>query len=43
MAAGEFLKYDGVLCMDTKALREAASDCQKKLLARGKGKAEVFY
>lgn len=43
MVDGEFLKYDGVLRMDTKTLREAAFDCQKKLLARGKGKAEVFY
>lgn len=43
MVDGEFLKYDGHLKLDTKALKERAVDCQKKLLERGKGKAEIFY
>lgn len=43
MVAGEFLKYDGKLKMDTETLRKEAIRLQKDLLARGKGKAEVSY
>ena len=43
MVAGEFLKYDGKLKMDTDALTKEAIRLQKDLLARGKGKAEVTY
>lgn len=43
MVAGEFLKYDGKLKLDTAALMEEAVRLQKSLLARGKGKAEVTY
>ena len=43
MVAGEFLKYDGKLKMDTEALMKEAIRLQKELLARGKGKAEVTY
>lgn len=43
MVAGEFLKYDGKLKMDTQALIREAIGLQKALLARGKGKAEVTY
>lgn len=43
MVAGEFLKYDGRLKLDTAALMEEAVRLQKSLLARGKGKAEVTY
>lgn len=43
MVAGEFLKYDGRLKMDTEALVKEATRLQKALLARGKGKAQVTY
>ena len=43
MVGGEFLKYDGVLRMDTKALMEMGIRLQKTLLERGRGKAEIFY
>lgn len=43
MVAGEFLKYDGKLKMDTEALIQEATELQKALLGRGKGKAEVTY
>ena len=43
MVKGEFLKYDGVLKMDTKALMEMGIRLQKTLLERGRGKAEIFY
>lgn len=43
MVAGEFLKYDGKLKMDTDALVKDAIRLQKDLLARGKGKAQVVY
>ena len=43
MVAGEFLKYDGKLKMDTEALTKEAICLQKDLLDRGKGKAEVIY
>lgn len=42
MVKGEFLKYDGVLKMDTKALMEMGIRLQKTLLERGRGKAEIF-
>lgn len=43
MVAGEFLKYDGRLKIDTRALMDEAIRLQKALLARGKGKAEISY
>ncbi len=43
MVAGEFLKYDGKLKMDTEELVREAIRLQKELLARGKGKAQVVY
>ncbi|MDD7220086.1 MAG: amidohydrolase family protein [Clostridia bacterium] len=43
MVAGEFLKYDGKLKMDTKALMEEGERLQTDLLKRGKGKAEIFF
>ncbi len=43
MVAGEFLKYDGRLKIDTSELIKDAIRLQKDLLARGKGKAEVLY
>lgn len=43
MVGGEFLKYDGKLKMDTKALMEEAVRLQSDLLKRGKGRAKVFF
>lgn len=43
MVGGEFLKYDGILKMDTRKLMEMGIRLQKELLGRGKGKAEIFY
>lgn len=43
MVSGEFLKYDGKLKMDTKALMEEGERLQTDLLKRGKGKAEIFF
>lgn len=43
MVAGEFLKYEGKLKLDTEALIKEAIHLQKDLLARGKGKATVVY
>lgn len=43
MVAGEFLKYDGKLKLDTGELIREATRLQRALLARGKGKAEVAY
>lgn len=43
MVAGDFLKYDGKLKLDTEALTKEAIRLQKALLERGKGKAEVTY
>ncbi len=43
MVGGEFLKYDGRLRMDVKAVLRDGMALQKSLLERGKGKAEVFY
>ena len=43
MVAGEFLKYNGKLKIDTKTLMQEAVRLQKALLERGKGKAQVVY
>ena len=43
MVAGEFLKYNGKLKIDTKTLMQEAVRLQKALLERGKGKAQVAY
>ena len=43
MLAGEFLKYNGKLKIDTKTLMQEAVRLQKALLERGKGKAQVAY
>ena len=43
MVGGDFLKYDGKLGIDERELMERAVSLQKALLARGKGKAEIFY
>ncbi len=43
MTAGTFLKYDGKLKMDMTALQERAAELQRKLLERGRGKAEMIY
>lgn len=43
MVAGEFLKYNGKLKIDTKTLMQEAVRRQKALLERGKGKAQVAY
>lgn len=43
MVAGEFLKYNGKLKIDTKTLTQEAVRLQKALLERGKGKAQVAY
>jgi 5-methylthioadenosine/S-adenosylhomocysteine deaminase len=43
MVAGEFLKYDGRLKMDTTELMKEGTRLQTELLARGKGKAEIFF
>ncbi len=43
MVGGEFLKYDGQLRMNTEELYGHAAELQRALLARGKGKAEMFY
>ncbi len=43
MVEGEFLKYDGVLKMNFDEIAQEAMRLQKNLLARGKGKAEVYY
>ncbi len=43
MVGGEFLKYDGRLSMDVKALYERSAELQRALLARGKGRAKMFY
>lgn len=43
MVAGEFLKYNGKLKIDTKTLMQEAIRLQKALLERGKGKAQVAY
>ncbi len=43
MVAGEFLKYDGRLAMDFEEIGKTALRLQKELLARGKGKAIVYY
>lgn len=42
MVAGEFLKYDGKLKMDTDALTKEAIRLQKDLLARGKEKRKLL-
>ena len=43
MVAGQFLKRDGALVMDTDGLFAEAAAAQEALLKRGKGKASVFY
>lgn len=43
MVAGEFLKYNGKLKIDTKTLMQEAVRLQKALLERGKEKAQVAY
>ena len=43
MVAGEFLKYDGRLKMDFAGVAREAMGLQKELLARGKGRAKVYY
>lgn len=43
MVAGESLKYNGKLKIDTKTLMQEAVRLQKALLERGKGKAQVAY
>lgn len=43
MVSGEFLKYDGALKMDFAAVAREAMALQKDLLARGKGRAKVYY
>lgn len=43
MVDGRFLKYDGKLKIDRKALMEEAMSLQKSLLDRGKGRAEIAY
>lgn len=43
MVEGEFLKYDGRLKMDFAGVAREAMGLQKDLLARGKGKAKVYY
>ncbi|MBR0366812.1 MAG: amidohydrolase family protein [Clostridia bacterium] len=43
MVEGEFLKYDGRLKMDFPAVAREAMALQKALLARGKGRAKVYY
>ena len=43
MVAGEILKRDGKLVMDTEELLREASEAQQALIARGKGKANVGY
>lgn len=43
MAAGEFLKYDGVLKADKTKIMEEGRELQNALLSRGKGRAEIFY
>ena len=43
MVAGEFLKYNGKLKIDTKTLMQEAVRLHKALLERGKGKAQVAY
>jgi len=43
MVAGEFLKYDGRLKMDFAAVAREAMGLQRDLLARGKGRAKVYY
>ena len=43
MVEGEFLKYDGRLKMDFAEIAREALRLQKELLARGKGKARVYY
>lgn len=43
MVSGEFLKYDGKLKADTGRIMEEGRELQNALLARGKGKAEIFY
>ena len=43
MVEGEFLKYDGRLKMDFAEVAREAMALQRELLARGKGRARVFY
>ena len=43
MVGGEFLKYDGRLKLDVQGLMQDLRRLQKDLLARGKGKAQVYY
>ena len=43
MVEGEFLKYDGALKTDFARIAREAMRLQKDLLARGKGKARVYY
>lgn len=43
MVEGEFLKYDGRLKMDFAEVAREAMALQRELLARGKGRAKVYY
>jgi 5-methylthioadenosine/S-adenosylhomocysteine deaminase len=43
MVQGEFLKYDGKLKTDIKAILEKVNHIQKNIIERGKGKSKVQY